>query len=333
IVLLTAAVLSTQSFAGGTVVIVVGAEGQPEYGREFTKWADRWAAAAISGSMNVVTVGRDDSAQPASAPSSTAPSTAPTTAPAIDKTSLESVLRREGSASADPLWVVLIGHGTWDGREAKFNLRGQDVSDKELADWLRPIRRPLALINCASASGPFLNRSAGPGRVVITATRTASETQFARFGDALSASIADAGADLDKDGQTSLLEAFIAAANKTDAFYKDAGRLVTEHALLDDNGDGLGVAADWFQGVRATRAAKSGAAVDGPNAHRWHLVPSRTEQTIRPELRARRDELERSVESLRAKKASIPEADYYAQLERLLIDLARIYQENDLATK
>ena len=74
----------------------------------------------------------------------------------------------------EAVWLVLIGHGTYDGKEAKFNLRGPDVSDAELAEWLKACKRPLAVIDCSSSSAPFLNRLSGRDRVVITATRTGS---------------------------------------------------------------------------------------------------------------------------------------------------------------
>jgi predicted ATPase len=162
--------------------------------------------------------------------------------------------------------------------------------------------------------------------VIVTATRSGSETNYARFGDFFSGSIADPAADLDKDGQTSLLEAFVAASHRVGEFYKQEGRLPTEHALLDDNGDALGVSADWFQGLRATRAAKNGAPIDGPRARQWHLVLSGAERAIPADVRAKRDALELKIEALRAKKASIAEAEYYAQLEALLLQLARVYE-------
>src|SRR4029078_12500696 len=99
--------------------------------------------------------------------------------------------------------------------------------------------------------------------MVVTATRSSSEVNFTRFGDYFSASVNDPTADLDKDGQTSLLEAFLAASSRTQEFYKQNGRLMTEHAILDDNGDGLGIGADFFKGLRASRSARSGAALDG----------------------------------------------------------------------
>jgi len=291
-----------------TVLLVVGAAGEEEYGRAFTQWADRWADAAKKGGADLVEVGRDAAD------------------PERDKERLQVALSKAAKEPARPLWLVMIGHGTHDGREAKFNLRGPDVTDAELAAWLAPCKRPLAVVDCSSASAPFLKKLSATGRVVITATRSGSENNFARFGDHLSASIADPGADLDKDGQTSLLEAFLAASHRVQEFYKQDGRLPTEHALLEDNGDGLGVAATWFQGIRATKAAKDGAPIDGPRANQWHLVLSTAEQAMPADLRAKRDALELKVEALRAKKATMAEEAYYAQLESLLLDLARLYE-------
>ena len=332
-----------------TVIVVVGAEGSTEFGTGFAKWADRWAAAAGRGRANLIQIGRADAtgsqaesdadkqrlravleAEVGTVVPATGPATSPASQPGGStrpSAATRPAVTVRPSAAKSPLWIVLIGHGTFDGREAKFNLRGSDVSDQELAEWLRPCHRPLAVVNCTSASAPFLNRLSGPDRVVVTATRSGGEQQFARFGAYLSAAVADPSADLDKDGQTSLLEAFLAASHRTAEFYKEAGRLATEHALLEDNGDALGTPADWFQGTRAVRAAKSGAALDGHRAHQWHLVLSPSEQALPPEARARRDALELKIQSLRDRKASMPEVEYYAQLEGLLLDLARVYEK------
>jgi hypothetical protein len=303
------------------VIVVIGAPGTPEYAREFTQWADRWAQAAAKGAAHVVQIGRDD------VDPTTLPTTSPTTGPITDKLRLQNVLAPEVVESVQPLWIVLMGHGTSDSKDTKFNLRGPDVSNQELADWLRPIKRPVAIIDCSAASAPFLNRLSAPGRIIITATRSGSEIQYSRFGDYLSAAIVDPAADLDKDGQTSLLEAFLAAAHSTEEFYKQAGRLATEHALLDDNGDGLGTGSEFFQGLRATKAARDGAPLDGPRARQWHLVLSAAEQAIPPEVRAQRDEIELAIESLRQRKSSMPETAYYAQLEELMLKLAKLYQK------
>lgn len=284
-----------------TIALVVGAEGAPEFGKQFNDWAGRWEQAAAQAGAKLV---KSDS-----------------------RDALQTFLTNAAKQSDAPLWLVLIGHGTFDGREAKFNLQGPDLSDRDLAEWLKPITRPLAIINCSSASSPFINRLAAANRVVITATRSGHEHNFSRFGEFLSKSIADPAADLDKDGQTSLLEAYLAAVHRTEEFYKQEARLATEHALLDDNGDGLGTPADWFQGVRATKRAKDGAALDGARAHQWCLLLSQREQSMPPELRQQRDRLELAIEALRDKKASLKEPDYYVQLEPLLLELARLYQQ------
>jgi hypothetical protein len=299
------------------IVLVVGAEGTPEFGEQFARWSDRWSKAAAQASAKITIIGRDTQEPPASDQAANE---------ATDKERLRTLLETQAKAGSQALWLVLIGHGTFDGREAKFNLRGPDVSAEELALWLKPYERPLAIVNCTSSSGPFMNKLAGPGRVVITATRSGSEHNYARFGDYFSTAIVDPAADLDKDGQTSLLEAYLAASHKVEEFYKEQARLATEHALLDDNGDGLGTPANWFDGIRATRRAKDGAALDGSHAHQMHLVQSAREQAMPAELRKRRDELELAVAALRDKKAAMNESEYYGKLEPLLLELAELYE-------
>jgi hypothetical protein len=303
-----------------TIVLVVGANGTPEFGEQFAKWSERLTKAAGQAGAKVTVIG-GGTEQPAATDQ-------PTTEP-NDKDRLRTLLEAESKTGSQSLWLVLIGHGTSDGHEAKLNLRGPDVSATELAGWLKPFERPLAIVNCTSSSGPFMNKLAGANRVVITATRSGNELNFARFGDYFSASIADLAADLDKDGQTSLLEAYLAASHKVEEFYKQEARLATEHALLDDNGDGLGTPAGWFDGIRAVKRAKDGAALDGSRAHQMHLVLSDREQAMPAELRRRRDDLELSVAALRDKKAAMNEADYYTKLEPLLVELAELYEKAD----
>ena len=289
-----------------TVILVVGAAGEEEYQEQFTNWAERLGCGRAPGQADVVRIGSDAESK------------------TTDHDRLRDALASAGSAGG-PLWLVLIGHGTFDGRQAKFNLRGPDVDAAELAEWCQAVRRPLAVIDSSSASGPMLNALSGPGRVVVVATKSGNEKNFARFGDFFSTAIGDSAADLDKDGQTSLLEAFLRAAREVDEFYAQQARLATEHALLDDNGDALGTPAAWFQGVRAIRTAKDGAALDGSAAQRWYLVPGNQERRLSPGARLRRDELEQAIAALRVKKVTLAEDEYYAQLEPLLVELARLY--------
>ncbi|HEV3339504.1 MAG TPA: hypothetical protein VG125_04085, partial [Pirellulales bacterium] len=217
------------------VLIVVGAPGTPEYEAQFHRWADQWQAAAHTAHAELIRIGLDEEAG------------------VTDRERLRSILVKKSAAGQEPLWIVLIGHGTFDGHDAKFNLRGPDVTDLELSEWLAPLKRPVAVLNCASASGPFLNRLSGENRVIVTATRSGNEQNFARFGQYLAEAIADPRADLDKDGQVSLLEAYLTASSRVAEYYRSHTQLATEHALLDDNGDRLGTPPDWFRGVRATR--------------------------------------------------------------------------------
>jgi len=291
-----------------TVLIVVGAEGAEEYGKQFRNWAERWEVAAKQGGANTMTIGLD--------------------APAAesDLTQLQKRLTTVAGSQDQPLWLVLIGHGTFDGKLARFNLRGPDLTLSELSEWLKPIQRPLVVINCSSSSGPFLNELSGSNRVIITATKSGHEYNFARFGDYLSSAIVDPQGDLDKDEQTSLLEAFLLASARVKEFYESEGRLMTEHALLDDNEDRLGTPPDWFQGVRAVKSAKNGASVDGLRANQWHLVRSASERQFPANLRDRRDALERQLEGLRQQKSKLTETDYLMQLEPIMLELATLYQ-------
>jgi hypothetical protein len=290
-----------------TLVLVVGAPGEPEYGEQFSAWAGLWKQAAAEGDLHVRVIGQDEAASP------------------DDRTRLLTVLAEEVARPNGELWLAFIGHGTYDGRTAKFNLRGPDLSAEDLAAALKPCRRPLVVIQCASASGPFLPALSAPGRVIITATRSGYEVNFARFGGYLARALADPAADLDHDGQVSLLEAFLLASRQVDQFYRDQGRLMTEHALLDDNGDGLGTPPEWFKGVRAVKTPEKGKSVDGVRAHQMILARGRSEQELRPEARARRDALEQELSALRLKKGEMKEDDYYSQLEKIMVETARLY--------
>ncbi len=294
---------------GQCVVIVVGASGAPEYAAQFRQSADRWQAAAKKAGAESIRIGLSEQAG------------------VSDRERLKSILAEKAKATPEPLWIVLIGHGTFDGREAKFNLRGPDMTDLEWSEWLASSKRPVVIINCASASGPFINRLSGNNRVVVTATKSGNETNFARFGQYLAEAISDEHADLDKDGQVSLLEAFLTGSSRVDEYYRTHSQLATEHSLLDDNGDRLGTPPNWFRGVRATQRAKDGAALDGIRAHQLHLVPSARERGIPAEVRQRRDQLELSIAALRDQKNTVGEEEYYLRLEKLMVELARLYRD------
>ena len=147
-----------------TVIVVVGAPGDAEFGSNFVHQADLWTKACSQAGCRQLTIGLEEEGL------------------TNDYDRLKLVLSEEPKDGLGQLWLVLIGHGTFDGKEARFNLRGPDFSATELALWLQPFHRPMAVLDTAAASAPFLNKLSGTNRVVITATRSGSEQNFTRFG-------------------------------------------------------------------------------------------------------------------------------------------------------
>jgi len=293
-----------------TVLVVVGAPGEEEFGNRFQEWAGQWEKAANLAGAKWIGIGYGKGAG------------------TNEAVQLTQALQEEPKSGPADLWLVFLGHGTFDGKESKFNLRGPDLSASEVAKLLEPFQRPTAVIAAFASSAPFLNKLSGKGRVVITSTRSGNEQNYSRFGQYISAAIADPEADLDKDGQTSLLEAYLMAARRLTEFYETEGRLATEHPLLDDNGDGLGTPPDWFRGVRAIKKAKEGAQLDGLRAHQFQLVRNALERSLPPELRARRDELELSLGQLREAKGTMKEDEYYEKLESIVVEIAKLYDSS-----
>jgi hypothetical protein len=291
-----------------SLIVVVGVEGDESYRSIFKTAGAAVAHAGETARVNVHSLGLDESTEV--------------------QAKLRALLAAEPVAGSEPLWLVLIGHGTVDGKEGKFNLRGTDLTATELAEMLQPIARPTIVIAAFSASGAFLAPLSAPARAIVTATRSGSETNYSRFAEEIAQTIIDPAADLDHDGQTSLLEAWLSAARRVAAFYESDGRLATEHSLLDDNGDALGTPADWFSGTRVVKKANDARVPDGRRAHQLHLLPNSTDRALSSELRAQRDAVELEIAALRDQKATLPEDEYYKQLEALCVRLANIYRGN-----
>ena len=285
------------------VIVVVGLEGEEEYQEVFQQNLNHWKTACATAEVPCRVID--------------------------DKASLKTALETVGD---QPLWLVLIGHGTFNGRVAKFNIKGDDFTSSELSEWCKGIKREFVLINTTSASAPFIREMAGKNRTIITATKSANEIFYARFGNYFSEAITGIDeADLDNDEQVSLLEGYLYAADKVSEFYQQEGRLATEHALIEDNGDGMGTRADWFEGTTATKTAKEGAKPDGLRAMQQVLVKNELEKAIPAELLTVRNELEADVRFLRSRKSEMAEKAYYTELEALLLKLAKIYQEVEAA--
>ena len=216
----------------------------------------------------------------------------------------------------DQLLLLLIGHGTsMDGEDGKFNLVGPDLSATEWADLIRPIAGRVVFVNASSASFPFLRRLAGKGRIVLTATDSSAQQFETLFPEFFVNAFTDPAADVDKNGRVSIWEAFSYASAGVQQAFQQKGQLATERPLLDDTGAGIG------------REAQN-PGPDGAMAKVTYVQPDAAvalpSDTALAGLVTRRAELEAQLEELRARKESMPPDQYDAELERIVLEIARI---------
>jgi hypothetical protein len=287
-------------------LIIGGASGEEAYAKQFDVW--------ISDLNKALTTNLGFPAQQVKILSEKPvdPATARATA---DEVKLTFAALKSSMQPENVLFIFLIGHGTFDGKEAKFNLVGPDLSAVDYNHLLSslPTRR-IVIFNMASASGEFIKSLSAKGRIVVTATRNGQEQNATRFAGFFIAALKASDADTDQDGHISVLEAFTYANRLTADFYARAGRLATEHALFDDNGDGVGrEKADGGEGLlaRATYLDSLDVAEAAANAATAKLLHERTR-------------LEGEIEQLIGRKSAMPESEYQATLERLLIELAKV---------
>lgn len=286
------------------LLIVVGAPGEKEFERDFQDEVQDWVNACRTGNKSFQVI------------------------EAVQTNQLEqfTAVVTNQPASEQEFWIVLIGHGTFDGKDAKFNLAGPDLSATNCAQIFTNVPRPIIFVDTSSASAPFINQLSAPNRIVVTATKSGFEENYTRFGKFFAKTFSDLSADLDKDGQVSLLEAFLGASRQVEEFYKSERRLSTEHALLDDNGDAKGTPATFYRGVRPNKKPDEAANVDGFRAHQIHFVPNEAEARLSPALRKKRNDLELDLEHFRARKAQLTEEAYLKEIEPILLELARLYR-------
>jgi hypothetical protein len=223
----------------------------------------------------------------------------------------------------DEFTLVLIGHGSYDGEEYKFNLPGPDISGEDLAilcDRI-PAKRQL-IVNTTSASGGSIGALQKTGRIVIAATKTGTEknaTVFARYWvDALR----DGSADTDKNEAISALETFQFADRKTVAFYESQKRLATEHAVIEDTGK--------KEAVRAA-SAENGEGLLAANfiLLRLGAAQKAANDPAKRALLDKKEELERKIDLLKYQKAAMSAEDYKTQLSAALLELARVQGDLD----
>jgi Peptidase C13 family len=289
------------------VAIVVGLAGDPEHGELFQRWATTLVDASAKMGIPSDHVVYLSEKPEADAKRINGKST---------KDEIVKAFAKLGQAGADDVvFVFLIGHGTFDGKIAKFNLPGPDMTPDDFVPLMKGLKsQHVVLVDTSSASGPFVETLAAPGRTIVAATRNGAERFATLFGGYFVDALSGNEADTDKNGRTSVLEAFAFAKREVGVAYEREGIMLTEHPILSDNGEKTGTqtpAADGKQGRIASIITMGSVSAEALPAD--------------PKLRAlyvERRDLERRIEALKLLKDSMEPAKYASELERLATELA-----------
>ena len=313
--LLAAPVAAQQTY----ILVITGLSGDPAYAEEFHQWATTLIDAATDRyelpAENVIYLAEKTELDPARID---------------DRSTRENVERAfatvaERAQPNDYVLVLLIGHGSYSNGESRFNLPGRDLTAKDYARLLEPLgSQQVAFVNAATASGGFIEVLSGEGRTVVTATRSGGQWNATVFGGYFVEAFADGEVESDqnKDGRVSVLEAFEYAVAQVARVYESDGRLQTEHALLDDNGDGEGTRE--LEDPLATTTATDGArartlfisAGDGTG------IAGLPDDPALRALYQERLEIQEQVEALQATRGGTDETRYQAEMETLLVAMA-----------
>jgi hypothetical protein len=294
-------------------IIIAGATGGEEYAAQYTAWMNDLVQTltgrlAFEASRVTVLSETDETVKAASAEN-------------VRRTigSIRQTMKRD-----DLLFILLIGHGTFDGTDAKFNLVGPDLESSEWASLLEPLPGLLVVVNTTAGSFPFLEKLSGSRRVVITATDSIAQRFDTVFPEYFIKSFLNEASDLDKNGRISLWEAFAFASAGVRRHYQQRGLLATERSLLDDDGDGVGKA-----------VADKGA--DGGYASRVYLdenLPGAAptdEELLK--LLQRKSLVEAELDELKIRRTFLPAEEYAREFERIIIELAKVSRDIRLRAK
>jgi hypothetical protein len=271
------------------VVVVSGLSGEPRFRAPFEQVAGmladtarvRWGVADSS----LILLGEDSAVAPRRMRRATR-----------DELAQSFVRLSRRVSPGDVVLVFVNGHGSGEGAGSRVSLPGPDATAADFAGWLTGFaRQTVVFVNAASGSGDFVGALAKPGRVIVTATRTAIERNETSFAVPFVRALTGSEADADKDGRVSVLEAFSFAKKEVARAYESDNRMLTEHAVLSDSALARTVA---FGGPRPSDDPRVAALV------------------------AERQALESQVAALRARKDSMDAAAYERELERLLLQIA-----------
>jgi hypothetical protein len=224
----------------------------------------------------------------------------------------------------DDFVLTLIGHGSFDGVEYKFNMVGPDATAGEIAAMCDkvPARRQL-VVDTTSASGGAVEALERPGRAVVAATKSGTEKNATVFARYWVEAFEDPTADTDKSESISAMEAFVYADKKTTDFYTTQKRLATEHAEFEDTGKGDAVRAG------SPTTGREGALMATLTVMRLGAAQAAMNDPAKRDLMEKKEELEQKVDALKYQKAAMEPGEYKKELTAALLDLAKVQAELD----
>jgi hypothetical protein len=286
-------------------VTVAGLGGEPDYEQRFTANAidlDKTLKAGV-GEHSITLTGKD--------------ATKAKLSEAITQVARE-------AKPEDDFVLTLIGHGSFDGTEYKFNLVGPDVTGAELAAMCDrvPAKRQL-IVDTTSASGGAMAALQRPGRAVIVATKNGTEKNATVFARYWVEALQDPTADTDKSDSISAMEAFAYADRKTADFYTSQKRLATEHPEFEDTGKGEAVR------MGGAGAGREGALMSSFTVVRIGAAQAAMSDPAKRDLMAKKEELEQRVDALKYQKAAMEPGEYKKELTAALVELAKVQAELD----
>ena len=300
---LTIALLAAGPLRASTYfVTVAGLGGEPDYEQRFTATAaDLDRVLKTSAGAHVLTLSGKDATK------------------AHVAEVLATVARQ--ARPEDDFVLTLIGHGSFDGAEYKFNLPGPDVSAADLAAMCDHIsaRRQL-VVNTTSASGGSIAALERPGRAVIAATKTGTEKNATVFARYWAEALEDPTTDVDKSDAISAMEAFTYADRKTAAFYDTQKRLATEHAVFEDTGHGEPVRLGKTSG-------REGLLLASFTVERIGSAQAARNDPAKRDLLSKKEELEQKIDALKYGKAAMDPEEYKRELTATLLQLATVQGE------
>lgn len=294
IVFLSCAIAVSQAQAKTSVVIVQGLAGEDYYQRHFDEQAEKiaTASAALTEEGDTHIFGHADHKEASKE---------------IVMPILQSLV--ESSEDDDLILVYLIGHGSYDGRDYKFNIAGADITGLDIVETFsqESLRAAVVLINTTSSSGALLKPLAETNIHLLSATKSGAERTATRFGRHFADGFLEAEADINKNKSLSLQEAFNYAVRETQAFYDDEGLLATENPRL--------------------QMAKNKVAADQIKLANLESRPSVPAGSEEAGLYAQRDELDRQIDTLRLRRINLTDEEYAQRFQDLMIQLAILQSE------